>query len=142
MKRQITSVIMAISMFAGLLITAGCETKAQSGALIGTGVGALAGQAIGGNTTGTLIGAGAGAVGGYLVGRHMDKSDEKKEDKAAQEAKAAQAAAETETVWVTNTNGSQIPVKLTKDGAGFIGPRGERYDTMPTQDQLRSVYGF
>ena len=33
----------------------GCATKGQSGALLGGGIGALAGQAIGGNTKGTLI---------------------------------------------------------------------------------------
>jgi len=137
MKRQIMSGILFIVFGFGLVFVAGCETKAQSGALIGAGAGALAGQAIGRNTTGTLIGAGAGAVGGYIIGNEMDKSDKKKNAQPAQPAQA-----ETETVWVKNSNGSQIPVKLTKDGAGYIGPRGERYDTMPTQDQLRAVYGF
>ena len=41
--------------------------------------GALAGQAIGGNTKGTLIGAGIGALGGYIVGNEMDKKREKEQ---------------------------------------------------------------
>lgn len=139
MVRQITSIILTIALGLGLIFVAGCETKAQSGALIGTGIGALAGQAIGGNTAGTLIGAGAGAAGGYIVGNEMDKSDQRKQTQAAQ---SAQAEANVETVWITNSNGSQIPVRLTKDGPGYIGPRGERYPSMPTQDQLRTVYGF
>lgn len=55
------------------LIGGGCANDAQTGTLAGAGIGALAGQAIGGNTGATLIGAGAGAVGGYIIGNEMDK---------------------------------------------------------------------
>jgi hypothetical protein len=48
----------------------------------------------------------------------------------------------TVTVWITNSNGSQTSVSLRKSGPGFIGPRGEWYPTMPTNEQLRVVYGF
>ena len=46
------------------------------------------------------------------------------------------------TVWITNSNGSQTSVSLRKSGPGFIGPRGEWYPNMPTNEQLRMVYGF
>ncbi|UCG57360.1 MAG: hypothetical protein JSU70_21135 [Phycisphaerales bacterium] len=46
------------------------------------------------------------------------------------------------TVWITNSNGSQTAVKLTRSGPGFTGPRGEWYPKMPTNEQLRIVYGF
>ena len=46
------------------------------------------------------------------------------------------------TVWFTNTNGSKSSVELTRSGPGYIGPRGEYYKTMPTDEQLRMVYGF
>jgi len=46
------------------------------------------------------------------------------------------------TVWVRNSNGSQSPVKLTRSGPGYIGPRGEYYPDMPNNEQLRMVYGF
>jgi outer membrane lipoprotein SlyB len=46
---------------------AGC-TSTQQGAVVGAGVGALAGQAIGGNTGSTLIGAAAGGLAGALIG--------------------------------------------------------------------------
>ena len=63
---------------------AGCETKAQSGALIGAGTGAGIGAIIGnqshGHTAGgALIGAGVGAIGGALVGNELDKQDRAKE---------------------------------------------------------------
>lgn len=46
------------------------------------------------------------------------------------------------TVWITNSNGSRTSVKLTRDGAWYVGPRGEYYAEMPTNEQLRVVYGF
>jgi hypothetical protein len=52
---------------------AGCDTtdpnqRAGGGALIGAGAGALAGQAIGGNTKSTIVGAAGGALLGAVVG--------------------------------------------------------------------------
>ena len=46
------------------------------------------------------------------------------------------------TVWITNSNGSMTSVNLRKSGPGFVGPRGEWYPNMPTEKQLRMVYGF
>ncbi len=54
------------------VVGAGCS-DAEQGTLLGAGVGALAGQAIGGNTAGTLIGAGVGAGAGYIIGNEQDK---------------------------------------------------------------------
>ena len=45
-------------------------------------------------------------------------------------------------VWITNSNGSQTSVSLRKSGPGFAGPGDEWYPNMPTQEQLRMVYGF
>jgi len=64
---------MVVAVSLGLVFVAGCESDAQTGALIGTAVGAGAGQAIGGDTEATLIGAGVGAVGGYIIGNEQDK---------------------------------------------------------------------
>lgn len=60
--------MIALAMMAGL---AGCTT-AEQGAVGGAAVGAIAGQAIGGNTESTLAGAAIGGVSGYLVGRAID----------------------------------------------------------------------
>lgn len=48
----------------------------------------------------------------------------------------------TVTVKVTNSNGSISQVKLMKQGIGYVGPRGEYYEQLPTEDQLKPVYGF
>lgn len=46
------------------------------------------------------------------------------------------------TVWVTNSNGSRSPVLLTQEGPWYIGPRGERYFGVPSEKQLRPLYGL
>ena len=49
----------------------------------------------------------------------------------------------TVSVWITNNNGSQTEVKLTSvSTGGYTGPNGEYYPTMPTEDQLKTVYGL
>jgi outer membrane lipoprotein SlyB len=54
----------------------GCDSQAKTDAAIGAGIGAIAGQAIGGDTEGTLLGAGIGALGGYIIGNEADKGNE------------------------------------------------------------------
>jgi hypothetical protein len=120
----------------GVLVTAGCESDAGNTGLIGTAVGAGVGALAGGNTEATLIGAAVGGGAGYAIGNESDKK------KTREEINAVRAEQDVVTVWLTNTNGSQVAVKLRKDGPGYIGPRGERYPSLPTEEQLRPVYGF
>jgi len=46
------------------------------------------------------------------------------------------------TVNVTNSNGSVSPIKLTKQGVGYVGPQGEYYDHLPTPEELKAIYGL
>lgn len=48
----------------------------------------------------------------------------------------------TVTIWITNSNGSKTSVQLVRRGSYYIGPRGEWYTSMPTNEQLRAAYGF
>jgi len=73
MTKNLITILLVVAVGLGLAFVAGCESDAQTGALIGAGVGALAGQAIGGDTEGTLIGAGVGAAGRYIIGNEQDK---------------------------------------------------------------------
>ncbi len=138
--KHLTIVILSLAAGFGILAVSGCETEAQSKAAWGTAIGAGVGQLAGGDTKSTAIGAGIGAGAGYIWGSMEDK---KKEEQARTQAQVAQADGNSVTVWITNSNGSKTPVKLTKTASGgYVGPRGEMYDTMPTQDQLKKVYGF
>ena len=76
MAKGLVIILMIVVVSLGLVFSAGCESDAQTGALIGTAIGAGAGQAIGGDTKSTLIGAGVGAVGGYMIGNESDKNKE------------------------------------------------------------------
>ena len=55
------------------VLMSGCATQGGTGASVGTGIGALAGNLIGGNTEATLVGAAVGAGIGYLIGNERDK---------------------------------------------------------------------
>lgn len=99
MKRH--DLISGLCLLAMSLMIVGCETKAQSGALIGGGAGAGLGAIIGHQSghagAGALIGGAVGAGGGYIVGNEMDKKDERERraydrsthDRRYQEAPAA-----------------------------------------------------
>ncbi len=50
---------------------------ARTGALAGSGVGAIIGQAAGGSTEATLIGAAVGTGVGYIIGNEVDKKEAK-----------------------------------------------------------------
>jgi uncharacterized protein YcfJ len=69
--------VCTVTVSLALIAGSGCETKKQSGALAGAGVGALIGQVAGGSTQATLIGAAVGTGVGYVIGNEMDKKDAK-----------------------------------------------------------------
>ncbi len=71
-RRTITPVVAGLC--AAITLLTGCSSDAQTGALLGAGIGALAGQAIGGDTTSTVIGTAVGAGAGYVIGNESDKA--------------------------------------------------------------------
>ncbi|MBL7106700.1 MAG: glycine zipper 2TM domain-containing protein [Phycisphaerae bacterium] len=73
MKKCILIILAILLLGVSTAFINGCDSQAKTGALIGTGVGALAGQAIGGDTGSTLIGAGVGAGAGYIIGNETEK---------------------------------------------------------------------
>ena len=76
-RRVFLSALAGIAVLGMGVFGTGCETDAQTGSLIGAGIGALAGQAIGRDTTGTLVGTAIGAGAGYAVGNESDKSKDR-----------------------------------------------------------------
>jgi len=136
MAKNVTKIVMVFVVSLGSLYLAGCDSEAQIGSAIGALAGAGIGQLAGGDTEATLIGAAVGAGAGYMLGNESDKKN------AIAERDAIRAEQNCTVVWITNSNGSQVPVRLAKNGPAYIGPRGEIYNQLPTQDQLRPVYGF
>ncbi len=136
MSKGFVTILMAVAVSLGLAFAAGCESDAQTGALLGTAAGAGVGALAGGSTEGTLIGAAVGGGVGYMLGSEQDKKKTRAEiDSLRQEMNIV-------TVNITNSNGSITPVRLRKQGVGYVGPRGEYYDKLPTEEQLKPIYGF
>jgi phage tail tape-measure protein len=129
-------VVLAVAAGAGLLVTIGCRSAAQTGAVIGALAGAGVGQAIGGSAGGTLIGAAIGGAAGYVMG------NEQEESQVYSEPPHIRQEIDFVTVTITNRDGSISQVRLREQGDCYIGARGELYDHLPTQEELWAVYGF
>jgi outer membrane lipoprotein SlyB len=72
MKRLVAVLVVISVAFIGFACT-DSRYGMQKGALVGAGLGAIAGQVIGRSTAGTLIGLAGGALAGALVGDAMEK---------------------------------------------------------------------
>jgi uncharacterized protein YcfJ len=128
-----------------LLTQSGCVTTSEKeqatalGAGIGAGLGAVLGHNLGGGSgDNRALGAAAGALVGGLAGHQIGTQREQQS-----QLNYLQQQQFITTVWVENSNGSKTPVQLRQtDGGQYVGPRGEYYTTMPTQEQLRQVYGM
>lgn len=140
MQPKFTTIALYTGLCALTIFGMSCENEAQKGAAIGgaagAGIGAIAGHQSDKTGEGALIGAAVGAGVGYILGNEGDK------ERTQQEMEELKNDMSTVTVNITNSNGSIIPVKLRKQGVGYVGPRGEYYNTLPTEDQLRPIYGF
>ncbi len=136
MAKGLVTILMVVTVSLGSAFVGGCESDAQTGSAIGALTGAGIGQLAGGDTESTLIGAAIGGGAGYMLGNEGDKK------KAQAERDYLRREMDYVTVNVTNSNGSVIQVRLRKHGVGYVGTRGEYYSSLPTEDQLRPVYGF
>jgi len=135
MDKKILSWLPVVVIASSLLLV-GCESDAQRGAAAGAIAGAGIGQAVGRNPESTLLGAAVGGGAGYMLGNESDKRQAKAETAHVREEMNYV------TANMTNSNGSVSQVRLQKQGIGYVGPRGEYYNKLPTEDQLRPVYGF
>ena len=136
MEKKLMKIIATVILGLGMIFFTGCESGAQIGSAIGALAGAGIGQLAGGDTEATLIGAAVGGAAGYMVGNESDK--------VYAHAERADMRREMETVPVniTNSNGSISQVRLKRHGVGYVGTRGEYYNHLPTEDELRPIYGF
>ena len=141
MAKNLVTILLAVGVSLGLVFAGGCESDSQKGAglgaLAGAGVGAIVGHQSGKTAEGALIGGAVGGGAGYMLGNEGDKK------KAAAEREELRQQLNTVTVNITNSNGSITPVTLRKQGVVYIGPKGETYTTLPTEEQLKQAgYGF
>jgi len=90
-RELLVIVVLATALFVFSCTSTGYNT--QKGAVIGAGVGAIAGQIIGSNTAGTLIGAAGGALAGAIVGNAIDQNEAQKRLEAREIRSASAASA-------------------------------------------------
>jgi hypothetical protein len=93
-------------------------------ALIGGVVGVIVGHQYDEDCKGAAIGAAIGALGCFL-----DQADDL-------------ALAEDVVVEVASENGSIVPVVLKKKEGIYLCPNGESYRQLPSQEQLRIIFGL
>lgn len=107
------------------------------GALLGGIIGHQSGEAL----AGALIG---GAIGGTgEIASAIGELGKPKECHSCQPVMTCNPCPpDTVIINVANDNGSYIPVNLKRQGTEYVGPRGEYYHGIPTQEQLRPVYGL
>ena len=136
MAKNLMTILIAAAVSFGSLLIAGCESDAQVGSAIGALAGAGIGQLAGGDSEATLIGAAVGGTAGYMLGNESERQ------KAQAERAYMRQEMRTVAVNITNSNGSVCQVRLRRHGVGYVGTRGEYYHRLPTEDQLRPIYGF
>lgn len=138
------SVLLTVGL-AGVVLVTGCATPQQRpgtyqyGAA-GAGIGAIAGAMAGNNIKG--INSGEGAVAGATLGALIGAVMGAQQDQMKAQIGAVAEQASTTVINVKNSNGSYTPVVLRKVGNQYVGPRGEFYDAVPTEEQLKAPYGF
>ena len=92
----------------------------QKGAAIGAGLGAIAGQAIGGNTASTLIGAAVGGLAGAIGGNAVDQNVTNQKIDTAQRPSATVAAAPVDTQTQENPPGEWVQVPGQWSGGKWV----------------------
>lgn len=95
-----------LTLTSGLMVGCSGVSGAGNGAMMGGGVGALAGQAIGGNTESTLIGAGAGALLGGLIGNEVDHQEQARREREQYRHRGGVTRRTSETTTVRNPDGT------------------------------------
>ena len=140
--------VIILGVAVAMMFQAGCATETtptQNSTLIGAGLGTAAGAVLGNNLgdghnrgQNRAIGMAAGALVGGVLGNQQGQQKEMR-----QQLNTVQQNQYISTVWLENANGSRTPIQVRQvEGGQYMGPRGEYYPSMPTQEQLRSVYGM
>jgi hypothetical protein len=134
--------LIALTILFVIIFSSGCNEdlklhpifdEAIKGAIIGGIVGYQSHE----EGEGAAIGATLGAVGELLRQIDEDNDGEKKEPKHDHNEKIK----EIYIIEVHNSNGSITPVELTKVDNIYFGPKGEQYEKLPTEEDLKA-YGF
>jgi hypothetical protein len=103
-------------------------------AITGAIIGGIVGHQSDEPGEGAAVGAALFGVGALLgeIDRQHEKGEHKHEEECAEEV----------VIQIRNDNGSTMPIVLKKKGGTYIGPNGEHYKELPTEEQLKPIYGL
>jgi hypothetical protein len=107
-------------------------------------------QAITGAIVGGIIGyqsheEGEGAALGAAIlgiGELLEQIDKNKRPEKEYEEEDIDGFKEVFVIQVHNSNGSITPVEIEKKDDMYFGQKGEMYEQLPTEEQLKPIYGF
>jgi hypothetical protein len=155
-NRKRAQVVLILTTVA-LILSAGCGEGMKmkpiyNSAIVGGVVGAIVGHQYDKMGQGIAIGAGVAALGEVLrqIDEHPDPPRPPKVQVRVQPPSppspprppVRENIRETFVVQIHNDNGSVTPVEIRKQGDKYIGPTGEQYDKLPTEQDLKPFYGL
>ena len=120
-----------------------CGKPIQLSPIYGSAIfGAIVGGIVGYQSEEPGEGAAVGAV-LFGVGALLGEIDRANEDSECEHEDEDDCRPEEEVViQIRNDNGSRTSVVLKKKGSTYTGPKGEQYDRLPTEEQLKLIYGL
>ena len=132
-----------IALVVSLLALGGCGEGMKASSIYGASLtGAVVGGIIGYQSHEEGEGAAIGAA-LFGIGELLDQLDKiSDEDDECDDDDDHDGRTEIYVIQVHNSNGSITPIEIEKKGNTFIGPKGEHYESLPTEEQLKPVYGF
>ncbi|HUV62552.1 MAG TPA: hypothetical protein VMW24_01575 [Sedimentisphaerales bacterium] len=137
-QRKSVAVLLVLSLVLGLC--GGCNegnsnmklSPIYSSALTGALIGGIVGYQSEEPGEGAAVGAAIFGVGALLSEMDHAHKDREHKDECAKDV----------VVEIHNDNGSITPVRLKRKDCAYIGPKGERYEELPTEEQLKPIYGL
>ncbi len=141
-SRKAVSVVLAVMLLAAF---GGCNEEHRSDHRRPIRLGPIYGSAIFGAILGGIIGhqseePGEGAAVGAVVcgiGAWLGEIDRQNEDDDDEDDEDEDEVV----IQIRNDDGSETEVVLKRKHGTYFGPQGEHYDRLPTEEQLKPIYG-
>jgi hypothetical protein len=146
-RKELLCVCIAVTI---VIFGSGCSSGSGSGsqifnaAVIGAVVGGIVGHQSDETEAGVAVGATLFGVGAALaeMDKHPHTPSKEAHEALGNNRDNEEGIRETYIIEIHNSNGSITPVKIRRKGSVYIGPNNERYDELPTEEQLRPIYGL
>ena len=120
----------------------GCGDQMRGSELYGATItGAIIGGIVGHQSDETEAGVAIGAA-LFCVGDLLGQMDRQADSQSNERKIKEENIKETYVIEIHNSNGSITPVTIRKKDNIYIGPKKEQYKELPTEEQLRPLYGL